>query len=56
MRSLRHARGQADAEPAQFILSPRGEIAHTVYGEGPLGRVQAADVLRWVAFQRSRAS
>ncbi len=43
-------------QPAQFILDPRGQIMHVVYGEGPLGRIQAADVLRWVSFMRSRAS
>jgi peroxiredoxin len=42
-------------QPAQFILNPRNEIMHTAYGEGPLGRIQAADVVKWVAFQRSRA-
>ena len=43
-------------QPAQFILNTQGTVMHTVYGEGPLGRLQAADVLRWVAFQRSRTS
>jgi hypothetical protein len=43
-------------QPAQFILNPRGEIMHVVYGEGPLGRILAEDVLRWVAFQRTRTA
>jgi peroxiredoxin len=42
-------------QPAQFILDADGAIMHTMYGEGPLGRLQADDVLRWVARQRSRA-
>lgn len=42
-------------QPAQFILNAEGQVMHTVYGEGPLGRITADDVLRWVAFQRSRA-
>ena len=42
-------------QPAEFILNPGGEIVQATYSEGPLGRIQAADVLRYVAFQRSRA-
>ncbi len=42
-------------QPAQFILTGAGDVMATAYADGPLGRLQADDVLRWVAFQRSRA-
>jgi len=37
-----------------FLLRPNGEVASATYSTGPVGRITASDVLRVVAFLRSR--
>lgn len=42
-------------QPAEFVLSRDGKVVSATYSSGPIGRVDAADVLKLVAFLKSRA-
>lgn len=42
------------AQPSEFVLNPENKIVQLSYSEGPLARMDAADVLKFVDFQIGR--
>ena len=47
-RTFLHATG--------FLSNPAGEIVNSVYSSGPIGRLEANDVLKKVIFEQARAA
>jgi hypothetical protein len=44
-------------QPAEFLLSPENTIVQLSYSDGPIGRTDAADVVKLVGFrQKARES
>ena len=41
-------------QPAEFVISADGKVMSSTYSSGPIGRLEAADVVRWLNFQESR--
>ena len=41
-------------QPSEFVLGPDAKVVASSYSDGPLGRIQAEDVLKLVAFYESR--
>jgi peroxiredoxin len=41
-------------QPSEFILGTDNKVVGSSYSDGPLGRIDAADVIRLVNFYRSR--
>ena len=41
-------------QPSEFILGPDNKVVVSSYADGPLGRIEAADVVRLVNFYESR--
>jgi peroxiredoxin len=42
-------------QPSEFIVGPGGKILSATYSSGPLGRVEATDVVRMVNFLEAQA-
>lgn len=42
-------------QPSEFIVDPDGKILWSSYSDGPLGRLDAADAVRWINFRESRS-
>lgn len=41
-------------QPSEFIISPEGKIMALSYSDGPLGRIDAADVIKMVNFYEAQ--
>lgn len=41
-------------QPSEFILDPTGKVMFSSYSDGPLARLEPADLLRWINFQESK--
>jgi hypothetical protein len=41
-------------EPAEFILGADDKVIASSYSAGPLGRIEAADVIRMINFRESK--
>jgi peroxiredoxin len=41
-------------QPSEFVLDAEGRVAASSYSDGPLGRFDAEDVVRFVTFLESR--
>lgn len=41
-------------QPSEFVLSPENTVLSSSYSDGPLGRIQAEDVVRYVTFVESQ--
>lgn len=41
-------------QPSEFLIDSEGKITISSYSDGPLGRMDAADVVKLVAFYESR--
>ncbi len=41
-------------QPSEFILDENGKVVISSYSDGPLGRMEAEDVLRLINFYESR--
>lgn len=41
-------------QPSEFVLQPDGRVLSSTYSSGPIGRVDAADVLTLVKFIEAR--
>ena len=66
--SLAHSVSRADADaigawweerrsivqPSNFILAPGGTVLSATYSSGPIGRLEAADAVRFVTFQEAQ--
>jgi len=42
-------------QPSEFLVDAAGKVAESTYSSGPIGRVDAADVIRLVRFRDERA-
>ena len=42
-------------QPSEFVLAPNGKVIASSYSDGPLGRMDAADVVKLVNFHASRS-
>jgi peroxiredoxin len=41
-------------QPSEFILNAEGKVVVSSYSDGPLGRIDAADVVKLINFYESR--
>ena len=41
-------------QPSEFVVGADGKIIHSSYSSGPLGRTEAADVVKLINFYESR--
>ncbi len=41
-------------QPSEFIVDADGTVVGSSYSDGPLGRIDAADVVRMIKFRESR--
>jgi peroxiredoxin len=41
-------------QPSEFIVGADGKVLASSYSDGPLGRIDAADVIRWINFRESQ--
>jgi peroxiredoxin len=41
-------------QPSEFVLNEEGKVIVSSYSDGPLGRIEAADVVRLIKFYESR--
>lgn len=48
--------GKAHVQPAGFVLTPDGVVAHAVYASGKVGRLTANDALTVIKDLRKRAA
>jgi peroxiredoxin len=42
-------------QPSEFIVGPGGKILNATYSSGPLGRIEATDVVRMINFVEAQA-
>ena len=42
-------------QPSEFVLDPSGTVIASSYSDGPLGRIDGADVIKLVNFHKSRS-
>jgi len=42
-------------QPAEFLLGPNGKVMASSYSSGPIGRVDAADVVKLINFYEAQA-
>jgi peroxiredoxin len=41
-------------QPSEFLLNPEGKVMASSYSDGPIGRIDAADVLKVINFYESK--
>lgn len=41
-------------QPSEFVVNAEGKVMVSSYSDGPLGRIEAADVVRLIKFYESR--
>lgn len=41
-------------QPSEFIVSADGEVLFSSYSDGPLGRIEGADAIRWINFREKK--
>jgi len=41
-------------QPSEFILDPDGKVMFSSYSDGPLARLEPADLIRWVNFREKK--
>lgn len=42
-------------QPAEFVVGPNGKVMTSSYSSGPIGRTDAADVVKLINFYESQA-
>lgn len=42
-------------QPSEFVLGPDGKVIVSSYSDGPLGRIEAEDVVKLIKFYEARA-
>jgi peroxiredoxin len=42
-------------QPSEFIIDAGGKIVASSYSDGPLGRIEAADVVRFINFREAQS-
>ena len=43
-------------QPSEFIIDANGKILASSYSDGPLGRIDAADVVKFIKFREAQSS
>lgn len=46
---------RAIVQPSEFVLDASGKVVSSTYSSGPIGRVEAADVIRLIKFREAQA-
>jgi len=41
-------------QPSEFIIDASGKILASSYSDGPIGRIDAADVIKWINFREAQ--
>jgi peroxiredoxin len=41
-------------QPSEFIVDADGKVLFSSYSDGPLGRLDPADVIRWINYRESQ--
>jgi peroxiredoxin len=41
-------------QPSEFIFGPDGKVLASSYSDGPLGRIDGADAIRWIKNRESQ--
>jgi len=41
-------------QPSEFIIDASGKILASSYSDGPIGRIDAADVVKWINFREAQ--
>ena len=41
-------------QPAEFVLSAEGKVLASSYSDGPIGRIDAADVVKMINFREAQ--
>jgi len=41
-------------QPSEFIVGTDGKVLFASYSDGPLGRLEATDVVRWINYRESQ--
>lgn len=41
-------------QPSEFIVDTNGKVLAASYSDGPLGRLDGADAIRWITFRESQ--
>jgi len=42
-------------QPANFVIDAEGKILASTYSDGPIGRMEAIDVVRYITFREAQA-
>jgi len=42
-------------QPSEFVLSAEGKVLASSYSDGPIGRIDAADVIKMINFREAQA-
>lgn len=42
-------------QPSEFVLGPDGKVLASSYSDGPIGRIDAADVVKMINFREAQA-
>lgn len=42
-------------EPSEFVLEASGKVVSSTYSSGPIGRVEASDVIKLINFREAQA-
>ena len=42
-------------QPSEFVLSSEGKVLASSYSDGPIGRIDAADVIKMINFREAQA-
>lgn len=41
-------------QPSEFVLGADGKVLASSYSDGPIGRIDAADVVKWINFREAQ--
>ena len=41
-------------QPSEFIIDASGKVLASSYSDGPIGRIDAADVIKWINFREAQ--
>ena len=41
-------------QPSEFIIDAGGKVLASSYSDGPIGRIDAADVIKWINFREAQ--
>ena len=41
-------------QPSEFVIDAGGKVLASSYSDGPIGRIDAADVIKWINFREAQ--